>query len=130
MEEGSGYSRRSRDLHSDIALFDSRIEVRVFAGQLEEEHVKRIISRVQQVAGENQYPVFVIPDKNTRISFFAVKALASDEAMNYAKATAYMIKSFHHQMMAEALFAMYAPSKPLRVFKQETEALLWLQTFV
>jgi hypothetical protein len=123
------YSRRSRDIYSDIAVFNSRIEVRVFPGAYDEELVKRIIARVQHIAGDNQYPVLVLPDKNTKISFFAVKALASDAAMNYAKATAYLIRSFHQQLMAESLFKMYTPSKPISVFKEEKDALNWLHTF-
>jgi hypothetical protein len=130
MDDSSRYSRRSRDVLSEITLFDSRIEVRVFPGHLEEDQVMQIISRVQHIAGSNQYPVYVVPDKNTKISFFAVRALASDAAMNYAKATAYLMRSFHHEMMADALFKMYSPSKPLRVFKKEKDALLWLGTFL
>lgn len=129
MHENSEYAKRIRDIHSEITMFDSRIEVQVFAGSLGEEHVKRIISTVQQVAGDSRYPILVLPDEKTKISFFAVKALASDEAMNYATATAYIIRSFHHQVMADALFSMYAPSRPLRVFKEENSARKWLQTF-
>jgi hypothetical protein len=129
MEESTEYLKRSGDLLCDIALLPSRIEVRVFPGSLDEEQVKRIVAHVQQIAGKERYPIFVIPDKNTKISFFALRVLASEEAMNYAKATAYIIRSFHHQIMAEALFSMYSPSRPIRVFKQEPEALKWLQTF-
>ena len=130
MDENPEYVRRSRDLLSEITVLDSRIEVHVFAGKLEEPDVRRIISRVQSCAGIQTYPILVVPDKNTKISFFAVKALASEEAMNYAKATAYIIKSFHHQVMADALFAMYKLSKPLKVFNDEQTALKWLGTFV
>jgi hypothetical protein len=130
MDERPEYVRKSRDLLSEITVLDSRIEVHVFAGNLEEPDVRRIITRVQSCAGTQKYPILVIPDKNTKISFFAVKALASEEAMNYAKATAYIIKSFHHQVMADALFSMYQPSKPLQVFNDEQTALKWLETFV
>ena len=129
MDEGLEYLRRSRDLYSDITVYGSRIDVRVFAGSLGEEQVKRIIANVQSCAGNQQYPIFVIPDVNTKISFFAVKALASDEAMNYAKATAYITRSFHHQVMADVLLSMYKTSKPIKVFNDEKIALNWLGNF-
>jgi hypothetical protein len=58
------------------------------------------------------------------ISFSAIKALVSEEAMNYAKTTAYLIRSFH-----QALFSMYARSEPLKFFKNEGEARAWLGSF-
>ncbi len=130
MDDRTGYVRRSRDLHADIVLFGSHIEVKVPAGNLEEEQVRRIIASIRHIADNKQYPVLVLPDKNTRISFFALKLLASEEAMSYTKATAYLIRSFHHQLMAETLLAMYTPQKPTRVFKAEDEALAWLRTFL
>jgi hypothetical protein len=129
MEEDPGFARHIRDSVCDIAIVGPRIEVKVFAGNLEEEHVKRIVSRVQQVAGDKRYPILVIPDKNTRITFFAVRVLASEEAQNYALATAYIIRSFHHQLMAEALFTMYNASRPIKVFTEEPMALKWLESF-
>jgi hypothetical protein len=129
MDEGPEYLRKSRDLLAEITVYDSRIDVNVFAGNYDEEKVKRIISRVQNLALNQQYPILVIPDKNTKISFFAVKALASEAAMNYAKATAYIIKTFHHQIMADTFFSMYKTSKPVRVFGNEPAAMKWLGTF-
>ncbi len=129
MDEGSEYLRKSRDLLAEITVYDSRIDVQVFAGNYEEEHVKKIISRVQNLAVDQQYPVLVIPDKNTKISFFAIKVLASEEAMNYAKGTAYILKSFHHQIMADALFSMYKTSKPIKVFNDKNAATKWLESF-
>jgi hypothetical protein len=129
MDKGPEYLRKSRDLLAEITVYDSRIEVNVFAGNYDEDRVKRIISRVQAMALNQQFPILVIPDKNTRISFFAVKELASEAAMNYAKATAYIIKTFHHQIMADALFSMYTTSKPVQVFNVESAAMKWLGTF-
>ena len=43
--------------------------------------------------------------------------------------TAYLVRSFHHQLMAEALFSMYSSSRPIRIFKEEKEAVDWLGTF-
>jgi hypothetical protein len=129
MEPNETYLRRSQDIVCDLLLFPSRIEVRVNPGELDEEAVKRVISRVQHFAGDGRYPILVNPDKNTKISFFGVRALASDAAMNYATATAYIIRSFHHQMMADMLFSMYTTSRPVRVFKEHAEARNWLQTF-
>ena len=129
MEGSETYLRRSQDLLCDLLLFPSRIEVRVNPGELDEETVKGMIARVQNFAGNDRYPILVSPDRNTKISFFAVRALASDAAMNYATATAYIIRSFHHQMMADMLFSMYTTSRPVRVFKQDNEALSWLRTF-
>ena len=129
MSEDHSYLRHSSDSLCDIGLHPSRIDVRVFPGSLDEDQVRRIVARVQNMAGNNRYPVLVLPDKNTRISFFGLRVLASEEAMNYATATAYIIRSFHHQVMAEALFSMYNLSKPVQVFKEEPPALNWLQTF-
>src|SRR5688572_7096238 len=129
MDDKPEFSRSSRDSLCEILLSESMIDVLVFPGELDEQHVKQIVSRVQQIAGDERYPILVIPDKNTKISFSAVRVLASEAAMNYAKATAYIIRSFHHQVMAEALFSMYTTSKPVRVFKEEAEAVKWLSTF-
>lgn len=125
----SGDQKRIKDSLCEIFLTDGMIRVQVLPGSLEEDDVKRIVERVQQFAGHDTYPVLVLPDKNTRISFFAVRVLASEAAMNYAEATAYIIRSFHHQLMAEALFRMYFPSKPIRVFTDEQVALTWLGNF-
>jgi hypothetical protein len=121
------YLRHSQDAVFEVFLYDDLIQVNVFPGLLEEYHVERIITRLSGLSGGKQYPVLVLPSAETRINFFALRMLASPAAMSYAKGTAYVIRSTHQQLMGETFFRLYQPSRPVRIFKHQPEALQWLE---
>ena len=94
--------------------------------EYDKEQVEQIISNVQFLAQGQKYLVLISAGPLTTITFQGLRALASHQSFAYAHAKAYVIHTLSQRIMANFYLRYFKPKVPVKFFKNEREAELWL----
>jgi hypothetical protein len=90
------------------------------------EEVSQIISNIKFISGGKKYLLLVKAGPLSTITFNALKLLAKPDAMSYAYAKAYVLKTLPQRLMANFFLRYFKPEIPVRFFKDQRDAELWL----
>lgn len=92
----------------------------------DKEEVGHIISNIQYLAGDKKYLVLVNSGPLASISYEGLKALAHHSSFSYAYAKAYVIHTIAQRLMANFYVRYFKPSVPIKFFRNENDAEVWL----
>lgn len=90
--------------------------------------IKNMTDAMLHLGKGKQLPVLIIIEKYSDMSDEARTYAASEEALKYTKANAIVINSIINRMAANFFIRFAKPARPTKMFNNEKNAVLWLQT--
>ncbi|MBL7882912.1 MAG: hypothetical protein JNL69_02505 [Bacteroidia bacterium] len=93
-------------------------------------HVKQVVSAIKQLGKGDKFPLLIIAGEYTLPTPEARAYIATPESDPYAKAEAYVVKSFSQKLVGNVFLSFNKPARPTKIFTSEEKAVEWLQQFL
>lgn len=119
------------EVHGAVITFrdDDILHIHYKSEYLDLEAAKKIIQLTRTNSKSDISPVLISADPFSDHNDEAQKYLASDEVMRYCKAIAIVTSSLAQKISTNFFIKFRKPSKPIRFFNSEKDALNWLDKY-
>lgn len=110
---------------------DGFLEVHVYPNSdVDEEDVQKLVEASLLLTNNKKVPVLIFIGEFSSFSKKAREFTANPEKERASLAIAYVTNNVAHKLIIKFLLKVNKPKKPISIFKNETEALSWLQNFL
>lgn len=90
--------------------------------------VSIVVENVLSLAENKEYYLLIVTSEDANVTLESMKLLSDPIAMSYAKAKAYVINAPAQKIMANFYLKVIKPNKPVRFFKNQNDAEMWLKS--
>jgi len=110
---------------------DGIVLVKVAANfEIDVPHVKKVVNAIEELGKGDKFPLLIVSGEFTLPTPEARTYIASPESDPYAKAEAYVVKSFSQKLVGNVFLSFNKPARPTKIFTSEEKAIEWLQQYL
>jgi hypothetical protein len=98
--------------------------------EIEVEDIKELVRFQYELGNGRIIPVLIFPSASATTNSDLIKYISKKESLPFTKADAFVLNSVGQRILASIYTKIAPPARPTKFFREKSEALKWLKTFL